>query len=671
MIADISKTKENGYLGNSNVKKDGVDESFTAESLAEYIKCSEDAIYFIKTYCKVIHLDKGLTNFELYDFQERMIEHISDNRMSVLCLGRQQGKSVTSVAWLLWFILFQGNKQVGILANKGAIAREMLSRLTLMLESIPFFLQPGCKELNKGSIKFSNNSKIVAAATSGPSIRGLSLNCITGESSVTISVDGTVVDISIDELNDLLTTNKSIKDIMVLTQDGFKEFDGVINRGVSNEILRFEFDNGKSIRCTKNHKFLLRDGKEYLEAEELNSGDMLYPNVSIVSIDEETCDEEVFDLLNVKDTNSFYSSGVINSNCIFLDEFAFVKNAEEFYTSTFPTISSGKDSKVIITSTPNGVGNMFYRIWEAASQGTSDFKPFRTNWWDVPGRDEEWKRAMIANTSELQWQQEHECSFLGSSNTLISSSALLGLKSRPPIKTHNNVRYFAEPIQGHTYVMTVDTSKGKGQDYSTFTIIDTSVQPFNQVAVYRDNLISPLLFPDIIVRNARMYNEALILLESNGAEVVANAIYHEYEYENTFVESSVKSSGVGVTMTKRVKRIGCSNLADIVESGKLTINDVDCIAELSSFEAKGASYEASGNNHDDLVMNLVLFAWFVSTDMFQDSSTINLRELLYSDRLKEMEDDVVPFGVFHTEESDKVDTSKYDELIQAAREWNL
>jgi hypothetical protein len=525
---------EHGYNGNPYVKRDGVEQQYTDAEMEEYIKCSEDPEYFIENYVKVINLNKGLTDFKLYGYQKKMVKHFSDNRFSIVLACRQSGKSVTSVAWLLWFILFHADKKVGILANKGATAREMLSRLTLMLENIPFFLQPGCKILNKGSIVFSNNSSIIAAATSASSIRGLSLNVI------------------------------------------------------------------------------------------------------------------------------------------FLDEFAFVQDAATFYTSTYPVIVSGEDTKVIITSTPNGVGNMFYKLWEGAVTGTSEFKPFTIKWSDVPGRDEAWRAQTIANTSELQFSQEFDVNFIGSSNTLISSACLLGLLAQVPIEIRNDIRYYAEPIEGHTYVMTVDVSKGRGQDYSTFNIFDTTTMPFNQVAVYRNNNISPLLFPDIIVRCAKLYNEALVMIENNDAgHIVCNAVYHEYEYENTFVESAVKSMGVGVTMTKRVKRIGCSNAKDIIESGKLQINDADTIAELSSFEAKGGSYEAAGNTHDDLVMNIVLFSWFISTELFQDSSSVNLKDLLYSDRIKEMEDDVVPFGIIIGGTEETVDMSAYDALIAAQKEWGL
>lgn len=242
-------------------------------------------------------------------------------------------------------------------------------------------------------------------------------------------------------------------------------------------------------------------------------------------------------------------------------------------------------------------------------------------------------------------------SFLGNSNTLVSSEALLTLMAADPIEYRNSVRYFTEPVEGNSYVMACDPAKGRGQDYSTFTVIDITKKPFTQVATYRDNLISPLIFPGIIVQVAQMYNNAICLIENNnGGEVVANGVYYEYEYENTFVESTVKSGGVGVNMTSKVKRIGCSNLKDLIETYNLVIVDADAILELSCFEVSGSSYEASAGNHDDLVMNLVLFAWFVSSAAFGEVSNIDLTNMMYSERLREMEEDVPSFGIIESYE---------------------
>ena len=529
----MSKNFSDSYNGNTQVKKDGVVHQFTNEQLEEYARCRESSTYFIKNYVKIINLNKGLTKFTLYPYQEKMVNHFEKNRFSIVKACRQSGKSVTAIAYLLWYVLFHPTKKVGILANKGATAREMLGRLTLMLENVPFFLQPGCKTLNKGSIEFSNKSSIVATSTSASSVRGLSLNCI------------------------------------------------------------------------------------------------------------------------------------------MLDEFAFVNDAATFYTSTYPVITSGDDTKVIITSTPNGIGNQFYKMWQAAVTKVSEYKPFEIRWSDVPGRDEEWKRQTIANTSELQFAQEFECDFLGSSDTLINAACLLSLTAYDPKEIINDVRYYSAPEEGKQYIMTVDVSKGRGQDYSTFTVIDANVAPFKQVAVFRNNNISPLLYPDIIVRVAKFYNDALVIIENNDAgHVVCNGVYHEYEYENTFVESAVKSMGVGCTMTKRVKRIGCSNLKDLLESGKLEICDADTITELAGFEAKGSSYEAAGNGFDDLVMNLVMFAWFACTDMFSEQSSVDLKNLLFSERLREMENDLVPFGIMPEQDDTPPSMKIYVDMIDEQLEWN-
>jgi len=519
-----------GYLGNALVKRDGLPQDYTQDQVAEYIKCTNDPIYFAENYVKIITLDSGLQSFKPYEYQREMFKQFNENRFNLVLACRQSGKSISCVVYILWYAIFHSEKTIAILANKGATAREMLSRVTLALENLPFFLQPGCKELNKGSLQFSNNSRIIASATSGNSIRGLSVNLL------------------------------------------------------------------------------------------------------------------------------------------FLDEFAFVENANTFYTSTYPVISSGKYSKVIITSTQNGTGTLFYRLLEGAMQGTNGFKAFRVDWWDVPGRDEEWKRQTIANTSEEQFRQEYGNEAIGSSNTLISANALLGLKNENPEQIYQETKIYRKVEEGHHYLMMVDVSKGRGQDYSTFNVVDITNGEFEQVATYRDNMISPLIFPDIIIKIAKMYNQALILIENNDAgQVVCNTVYYEYEYENTFLESSVKRGGIGVTMTKRVKRIGCSNLKDIIELNKLKIHDAETIRELASFEVKGSSYAAAQGNHDDLVMNLVLFAWFISSDAFGNISDINLKEVLFNQKMQEIEDDIAPFGVI--DDGTSYGNTAHDRMVEAQQAW--
>jgi hypothetical protein len=500
---------DEAYNGNPNVKRDGVVQRFTNAEIAEYMKCSNDAAYFARTYCKIINLDRGLVNFELYPYQERMFKRFNEERFNIVLACRQSGKSISSVCYLLWYALFHPEQLVAILANKGDTAREMLGRLTLMLENIPFFLQPGCKALNKGSIDFSNNSRIIARATGGSSIRGLSVNLL------------------------------------------------------------------------------------------------------------------------------------------YLDEFAFIDNATKFYTATYPVISSGKSTKIIITSTANGIGNPFHTIWEAAVQGTNDYKPFRVDWWDVPGRDEAWKIQQIANTSQLQFDQEFGNTFLGTGDTLFDAECLMSLRSELPIHIleKNRVRIYEEVVEGHDYVMTVDVAKGVGGDFSTFNVIDLSQQPFKQVAVFQDNKISPLLFPNIIHKYATLYNKAYVVIESNDqGMLVAKGLYYDLEYEEMFVESSMKADALGLTMNKKVKRLGCAAIKEIAEANTVKVVDMATIREMSTFTARGLSYEASEGNHDDLVMNLVVFGYFTLLPKFNELVDINMKNLMHQQHIEEMELDIPPFG---------------------------
>ena len=305
------------------------------------------------------------------------------------------------------------------------------------------------------------------------------------------------------------------------------------------------------------------------------------------------------------------------------------------------------NAKVIITSTANGIGNTFHKIWEGAVQQTNEYKPYTVNWWDVPGRDEEWKRQTVSNTSQLQFDQEFGNTFFGTGDTLINSDTLLDLRSKPPIQVleGGDVKVYEETKKDHEYLMTVDVARGRGQDYSTFNVIDITVRPFKQVAVYRNNTISPILFPDIIYKFAKVYNNAYVIIESNDqGSIVCRGLYYDLEYENVHVESAIKSNAVGIEMTRKSKRLGCSGIKDLLEERKLDICDENTILEISTFVSRGQSYEASDGNHDDLMMNLVMLGYFVSTQMFSDMTDINLKQMMFENQMREIEDAIVPFG---------------------------
>jgi len=507
------------YLGNPRLKNAGVVHQYTKEELQEYIKCAQDIEYFARNYVKIVNVDRGLMNFDMWDFQAKMLHTFKDNRFAICKLPRQVGKSTTSVTYILWLILFNDQQNVAILANKGALARDLLAKIQLAYEHLPMWLQQGVLTWNKGNIELENGSKVIAAATSSSAIRGGSFNLI------------------------------------------------------------------------------------------------------------------------------------------FLDEFAFVPRnlADEFFSSVYPTISSGSTTKIIIVSTPNGM-NHFFKMWTDATEGNSDYVPIEIHWSDVPGRDEEWKLQTIRNTSEDQFRQEFECEFLGSASTLIHPTKLRELAWVKPTNDKYGLDYYEPPRPGRSYVITFDVSEGVGGDYSAFSVIDVSELPYRVVGKYRDKHVSPLMFPDVVYRYAVWYNRAYVLGESNNiGQQVLHMLFTDLEYENVIYtvtkQKTLRVSGgfsgrvaQGVRTTKATKKIGCSNLKTIVESNKLLISDFDIIEELATFVAVKDTYKAEEGCHDDLAMTLVLFGWLVTQPYFKDLSNSDVRRNIAEENMQGVHDDLLPAG---------------------------
>lgn len=528
--------KEKSYLGNENIKGSNVKVPFTQEQVDEYIKCSEDPIYFIKNYVKIVNLDEGLVNFEMYDFQQDLIETVHNNRFTVAKLPRQTGKSTSVVSYLLYFVLFNNNMNVAILANKQDIARDLLSKVKVAYEYLPKWLQQGVVEWNKGSILLENGSRIKAAATSSSAIRGGSYNVI------------------------------------------------------------------------------------------------------------------------------------------FLDEFAYVPShiADEFYSSVYPTISSGKDTKILIVSTPNGL-NMYYKIWDDAKKKRNSFIPVEVHWNQVPGRDEKWKQKQIANTSEQQFRVEFECDFIGSTNTLIDSTKLKILTHDDPIqKTSNGLWVFEHPKEDHTYCMVIDTSRGQSIDYNAFIVIDMSEIPYKVVATFKNNEISPIVYPNLIYPVAKKYNQAYVLVEINDiGSQVADILYQEFEYDNILSSSFRGRKGqmldggfgsgqsqFGIRTTKAVKRLGCSLMKSMIEGDKISVIDYRIIQELVTFINKRTSYEAEVGHNDDLVMCLVLFSWLTSQEYFKDLTNLDLKKSIFKEKINQLEEEIVPFGFINDGFQDNIEIDK-------------
>ena len=346
-------------------------------------------------------------------------------------------------------------------------------------------------------------------------------------------------------------------------------------------------------------------------------------------------------------------------NIIFLDEFAYVPSslAEEFFSSVYPTISSGKSTKVMIVSTPHGM-NMFYKLWTDAQSKKNDYIPLEVHWSEVPGRDEVWKEETIRNTSQSQFNSEFECEFLGSIDTLIAPHKLKQMPYIDPIQSNADLDIFERPDPKKTYFLTADVSRGTSQDYSAFLVLDVTEMPYKVVAKYRNNEIKPLIFPQKIYEVAKAYNECFVLIEVNDiGEQVANAMQYDLEYDNLVMASMRGRAGqilgagfsggkaqLGVRTTKAVKRIGCSNLKQLIESDKLLIPDYDIMSELSTFVVKGSSHQADDGCTDDLVACLFIFAWAVDQTYFKELTDNDIRERMYAEQKEQLEQDMAPFG---------------------------
>lgn len=513
--------KEQGYLGNTHLKKISTPVEWTEERIKELIKCKNDPVYFAREYIKIVHVDKGLVPFKMYDYQEEIVEKINNNRRVAVLTARQSGKTTTAVAVILHYVLFNEHKTVAILANKGDSSREVLSRIQLAYEALPKWLQQGILEWNKGSIALENGCKIYAGTTSSSAIRG------------------------------------------------------------------------------KTIAFL------------------------------------------------------------YLDEVAFIEGYDEFFASVYPTISSGENTKLLMTSTPNGL-NHFWKTCKGAEEGTNGYKFVKVMWHDVPGRGEAWKQETLEalDHDEQKFQVEYCCQFLGSSGTLISGDKLKELAPSNPIHQNSDgFRQYAKPEKDHAYVIIADVSRGKGLDYSAFSVIDITKMPYQQVCTFRNNMVGPVDYASTIYNAAKLYNEAFIMVEINdiGGQV-ADILFLDYGYENLIFTENAGRSGKrvsggfgknvdrGIRTTSSVKRIGCSILKMLVEQKQLLINDFDTIQELSRFSKKGNSYEAESGSHDDMVMGIVLFSWLTDQGYFKDLTDINTIMALREKTEEQIEEEMLPFG---------------------------
>ena len=346
-------------------------------------------------------------------------------------------------------------------------------------------------------------------------------------------------------------------------------------------------------------------------------------------------------------------------NIIFLDEFAFVPQqvADNFMSSVYPTITSGKDTKVIIVSTPNGL-NQFYKLWDDALKEKNKYIPTRVYWQDVPGRDQRFKEETIANIGQTKWDAEFECAFLGSSDTLISGVKLSNIVIDQPIRSQELLDVYDEPQPDRIYVITVDIAQGVELDYSAFIVFDATQIPYKVVAKYRNNNIPALRFPDVIEPVARAYNDAYILCEVNNDAHVADILHNEYGYPNVIQTKTLGRGGqvagqnfsgkgvkYGIKMSKPAKSKGCMNLKQFIEEDKLIIRDFDIYGELTTYVSRYNSFSAEEGKNDDLVSCLVLFSWIITQEYFKEMTETDIRKHIREEHEREMEENEgLPFG---------------------------
>ena len=361
---------------------------------------------------------------------------------------------------------------------------------------------------------------------------------------------------------------------------------------------------------------------------------------------------------------------------LYIDEAAFVENWDEFFASVFPTISSGETTKILFTSTPNGL-NHFYKTCMGAQEGTNGYQYVEVPWQRVPGRDEKWRQETLAamDFDHEKFAQEFECAWLGSSGTLISGAVLKTLVSKVPLVARDGLSVYKEKDGNHQYVIVADVSRGKGLDYSAFQVIDVTTMPYEQVCTYKNNMVTPLDYAGVLFQTAKAYNSASILVEINdtGGQV-ADSLFYDFEYEGVINTENAGARGKrisggfakggstdrGIRTTKTVKSIGCSMLKLLIEQRQLIINDHNTIFELSRFSKKNTSYEAEPGCNDDLVMGLVLFGWMSDQQYFKDLTNINTLQRLRDKTDEELENDLVPFGFIETghPEDDVIDLTE-------------
>ena len=495
-----------------------------------------------------------------------------------------------------------------------------------------------------------NGSKCIAAATSPSAVRGLSVNllmCVDGSTEITIrnKKTGEIRQIPIEALE----TYDDMNDWQVLTDYGWSDFEGLkITTSEHKLLVKTE---ANELRCSLSHRIMTPRG--WVEARKLKPTDKcktIHGLCSVISITLIEGHTKLYDLIGVEKGSRYYTNDIVSHNC---DEFAHLgpNLADEFIASVFPTLSSSETSKLAIVSTPKGL-NHYHKMWVEAESGTNGFIPIKASWQDHPLRTPEWAEEQRKKLGDVRYRQEVEVEFQGSSYTLVDGTKLANLSISQPIHETDQLEVFAAPEKDHSYVMTVDVSRGRHLDYSAFTVFDVTEMPYKVVATFKDNTISTLEYPHLVYNTARQYNNAFVLIEVNDlGEEVSNTIWYEYEYENLYFTDKDRLTEArgypGVRTTKKVKSVGCSVLKELIEKDQLIVNSHKIIEELGVFVLKRTSYAADDTSiNDDLCTTLWLFAWLTKQDIFQETTNNNLRKALADKKSAYIDSTMTPYGFY-------------------------
>lgn len=645
------------FYNGTKAKKAGVLVNYTENQIEELKKCANDIPYFLSNYAKIITLDKGIQLFKPHGFQINMVNDMSENRFTIFKLPRQMGKCVV------------GDTKI-IIKQKNTVRTVSLG--WLFKHAIKYSGEV-CPPINKKfnvSLKISKlNIKVWDGAIWKPiryihqtffdqvyevvTVKGLTLKC-SDEHPI------------IDHKNEIVFAKDLVEGYQIKTSEG--------NQAVREIIIHNKFESMYDISLGCEERTFLTNGILSHNTTTVN-GVLLHqsifqPDISIAILANkgDTARKVLARLKfmyeelpwwmqpgirvwNKGDIELSNNSRIITGsssessirgdsvNILYLDEFAHLDNAEEFYQSVYPVISSGRTTKIIITSTPNGL-NLFYKIFNDAKLKKNKYFCREVHWSDHPERDERWFDEQCNNLTSRQVKQEILCEFLGSSNTLISGAALTSLTEKEQVNNNEFFKIYEYPVENNLYVVTADVSEGTGNDYSAVSVFDVSRKPFKQVATYQNNEIHPITFAKIIEEICIKYNKALLIVENNSVgSQTADVLWNDLEYENMFTSRVVDSDNVewggakfqkGVRTTKKTKMIGCSTLKSLIEENLLEINDFETIKELSTFVHRGTSYSASGNGTDDLVMTLVIFAWFTNQNAFKELTEVEVNNEVLS-----------------------------------------